>query len=132
MCKYDRDVSKPVCIPCAEKSEAKHARGTGAEAQKIADRLGGFNPDDSQVLYQLYEYFSSSVTHNELKSVAMIAGMVTGVPLDRLALRDKRVLVKWFSENWAQLAPVLPFIHLRDEQSEVINLERQRRDAHLA
>ena len=107
-------------------AETKVKRGEGAEAKRVAERLNGFNSETSETWQILKEKFSSGITHNELKSVAMIiCQYVDGISLDRDATRDNRVLIKWFDENWNVIKNVIDKVKLKDEKEDVINLERE-------
>jgi hypothetical protein len=96
----------------------KIKRGQGAEAQRVGNRLAGFNDQSSEAWRVLRSMFGEHHTHSELKSVAQVACAETGLLLDRDACRDNRVLIKWFHDNWSQLARVLPAVRLLDQNYE--------------
>ena len=75
-------------------------RGKGNEAKRVNARLNGFDHANSNVYKCLRQKFGATVTHRELKSIAKIICLHTGLKLDRDATRDCRVLIKWFDENW--------------------------------
>jgi hypothetical protein len=45
--------------------------------------------------------------------------------MPRAAKRTLPVLVKWFSDNWATVEPMLGCVHLADENGRVINFGRE-------
>jgi hypothetical protein len=45
--------------------------------------------------------------------------------MPRAAKRTLPVLVKWFSDNWATIEPILPCVQLLDEAGRVINFARE-------
>ena len=105
-----------------------HISGKISESQKIQERLKGFDPSKSQVMKILNYNFSTGITHNELTSLARIICMYTHLKLDRLAVRDHRVLVKWFEENWATISNIIYSIKSLDENKVPITLEREIRE----
>ena len=110
------------------KQELKIKRGLGADAKRVTKRLEGFSPQKSEAWSKIVTLFSSGITRSELRSVAQIICLKTNLKLDRDATRDLRVLVKWFSDNWEVIAPVIYTIQLRDANFEVINLAREIHD----
>ena len=106
-------------------TEKKIQRGEGAEAKRVAERLNGFQYETSETYQILKHKFSSGVTHNELKSVALVLCQHAGLTLDRDATRDNRVLIKWFDENWDKLKDYIDKIQLKDQNDQVINYERE-------
>jgi hypothetical protein len=70
--------------------------------------------------------FSSGIRLHELRSiVAILSQLIQIGPPERKAKRSYPLLVKWFKENWSCVAPVLPFIQLRDAANQVIDGRRQ-------
>lgn len=96
-------------------------RGKGNEAKRVNARLNGFDHANSNVYKCLRQKFGATVTHSELKSIAKIICLHTGLKLDRDATRDCRVLIKWFDENWTTISPNLDNITLCDEKENVID-----------
>jgi hypothetical protein len=76
----------------------------------------------------LRAHFSSGVGLYELRSVAMVLSYFTGLSIPRAAKRTLPVLVKWFSDNWATIEPILPCVHLVDKGGRVINFCRELRE----
>lgn len=99
-------------------------RGQGNEAKRVNTRLNGFDHTNSEVYKCLKQKFGATVTHSELRSIAKIICLHTGLTLDRDATRDCRVLIKWFDENWKIIYPNLDNITLRDEKENVIDEQR--------
>ena len=97
-------------------------RGSGKEAERVRKRLEGFDMDNSRGLKLLREKFSKTVTNAELKSVAaLLCKHVPGLKMDRDAVRDNRVLIKWFDENVDQIRPFIHLVHLRDAEYRIID-----------
>lgn len=109
-------------------SDFKVQRGQGAEAKRVADRLKDFNYENSEIWKILKKKFSSGVTHSELKSVAQVCSYILEIKIDRDAGRDNRVLIKWFDENWDKISKIIDKVHLRDDQEQLINQEREIRE----
>ena len=101
-------------IPETPKGKAKVKRGTGHEADRVSKRLSGFDYEKSSVWLNISSKFGSRISHAELKSIAFVICCYTGLKVDRDASRDNRVLIKWYEENWNEIQPLLPKIHLRD------------------
>lgn len=100
-------------------------RGKGVEATRVMNRLEGFNREKSKAWIEIKTRFGPGITHNELKSIAVLVGEKTGEKLDRDATRDSRVLVKWFDERWDKIESIVQKIYLHDNNEEIINAERE-------
>lgn len=120
----DEELVKP--LRPKGKRVAKIPRGTGNEAKRVSIRLNGFNYEESEVYKTLKRYFSSGVTHNELKSIAQVICINTHLKLDRDATRDNRVLIKWFDENWEICEGMLQKIKTKDINQIVIDSTREK------
>ena len=71
-------------------------------------------------------HFSSGVCLYELKSISTILTSIFKVPKpSRDQKRNSVLLLEWFIENWRYIEPVLPLIHLRDENNVVIDGTRE-------
>ena len=103
----------------------KIKRGLGADAKRVTKRLEGFAPQKSEAWSKIVTLFSSGITRNELRSVAQIICIKTHLKLDRDATRDLRVLVKWFSDHWDVVSPILYRMQLRDSDLQPITLARE-------
>jgi hypothetical protein len=115
--------TQPAPEPAAPQGSGRtprYTRGEGPEARRVAERLEGFDLENSEAWLGIVDQFTIGVRHFELKSVADLVCKLTGLRLDRDAQRDNRVLVKWFQENWAVIQPHLVTIHLRDEGEQMI------------
>lgn len=116
----------PVAPQDPPQEPPKVKRGEGAEAKRVAQRLNGFDYQNSEIYKILKQKFSSGVTHSELRSIAQVCCHFSKkLVLDRDAQRDNRVLIKWFEENWNILKDLVDQIKLRDENEEIINLQRE-------
>ena len=106
-------------------------RGQGIEARRIQKQLDSFDVKSSHVWGILQATFSSGVTHNELRSIAQLVCLQTrgAVALSRSENRDGRMLIKWFSENWGVVQPVLDRIRILDSNFCEVNLERELRES---
>lgn len=98
--------------------------------QKMNESRVGLNIKESQDFYRDVEanlriLFGSSVSHNELRSVAQIVCLKTGLTLDPDTKFDYGVLIKWFSDNWDCIGMTLAAIHLVDDQNMVISSTRK-------
>jgi hypothetical protein len=97
------------------------ARGTGADAERVRQRLAGFDWETSDAWMVLQEHFGPTIKSNEIRSIAnLICRKIPGLRLDRDAIRDGRVLVKWYQENLVKVKEVLQYIDLRDGSERVI------------
>lgn len=108
------------------KRTLKIQRGNGNEAKRVSQRLKGFDHIESEAYKALTYYYSSGVTHNELKSLAQVICMHSNLKLDRDATRDNRVLIKWFQENWEIVKTMLPRLHLKDTNHNIIDSSREK------
>lgn len=75
----------------------------------------------------LIQKFGSGARLPELCSVAQILSMMSGsIPEpSRDAKRSFQGLYEWFHYNWELILPFLPFIHLRDENDQIIDGRRE-------
>jgi hypothetical protein len=64
--------------------KTKHSQDS--EAQRIGNRLDGFNDQTSEAWYYLRRAFGEHLTHSELRSVAQVMCAETGLSLDRDAI----------------------------------------------
>jgi hypothetical protein len=95
-------------------------RGEGPEAQRVVNRLAGFDLGQSAAWKAIVDQFTIGVTHAELKSIAQVVCGLTRLQIDQDPTRDNRVLIKWFSENWDAIGPVMQAFHLRDDEQNII------------
>jgi hypothetical protein len=102
----------------------------GFEAQIIANELTNFNYVASSAWRALRSQFSSGIRQHELTSIALLlCSMNESLPLlSRSERRSFPLLIRWFETNWSGVEPFLPAFSLRDENGEVINFERERKE----
>lgn len=81
----------------------------------------------------LDKYFGTHVNTMILNSLAKIITDVHGVPLDRLAKRNRSAMLCWYAENWDKICPVLSQLKLSFGKSQtffgetkLLNLEDYR------
>ena len=91
------------------------SNSTEKEKERINERLGVFDP--KQTWQKICDQFGPNIKHPELVSIASVVAGVLGIKLDRDAKRRKKVLIKWFEENWTIIAPILPKIQLQEPNS---------------
>jgi hypothetical protein len=99
----------------------------------IAQKLATYNYQASPIWIYLRQQFISGIRHRELVSVVtVLCGLFDSLPqLTRSEKRSYPLLVRWFDGNWSAIAPLLPFIHLRDFDDAPIDFERERVDQHF-
>ena len=98
--------------PKEEKNTKKPraVRGTGKEAKKTEEKLQNFTIEKLKWIdEQLIILFSSGATHQELMNIAEVVAL--HVPelkkIGRAEQRDKRVLKKWYYDNWDKIGDFL-------------------------
>jgi hypothetical protein len=99
-------------------------RGTGNDVERVRRRLAGFDWERSDAWRIIREHFGPTIKSNEIRSIAtLLYRKVSGLRLDRDAIRDGRVLLKWYQENLETISGVLQNIDLRDDSERVIQHE---------
>lgn len=88
------------------------------EKERIAERLGTFNPKDNAVWHEITQRFGANIKQPELLSIANVLAQSANIKLDRDAKRRKSVLIKWFEENWHAIQPYLAYVVLEDTKAE--------------
>ncbi|EAX97547.1 hypothetical protein TVAG_006780 [Trichomonas vaginalis G3] len=88
------------------------------EKERIAERLGSFNPKDNAVWHEITQRFGANIKQPELLSIANVLAQNASIKLDRDAKRRKSVLIKWFEENWNAIQPYLAYVVLEDTKAE--------------
>ena len=88
------------------------------EKERIASRLGNFNPKDNIVWREITQRFGASIKQPELLSIATVLAQNANVKLDRDAKRRKSVLIKWFEENWVAIHPFLDYVVLEESHPQ--------------
>lgn len=87
---------------------------TENERLRVEKRLEGFDFRQSQAWKEICDCFGSSLSQNELLSIAQIIAFHAKLKLDREAKRRKEVLIKWFQENLTVARPYLKSLILED------------------
>jgi hypothetical protein len=109
-------------VPTTGPIKKRKPRGTGPEAHRVIERLKGFDLEESPAWKAIQKQFTIGITHAELTSVALLVCSFTKLRVDRDAIRDNRVLIKWFDENWAMIEPHIQTLHLRDDGEAIIGM----------
>jgi hypothetical protein len=91
--------------PDAEPSKEKH---------RVNERLANFSTKDNFAWKEISSRLGQKITFHELLSIARVLAAHADIWLDRDARRRKSVLIKWFDENWSDLAPYLNDVVLED------------------
>ncbi|OHT12037.1 hypothetical protein TRFO_18224 [Tritrichomonas foetus] len=84
-------------------------------------------PINPTILNEIYSHFSSGVTIQELKSIAMVlSSLVLNLPYpNRDEKRSLTGLFLYFQKNWDLIKPVIHLVKLRDENQFVIDGRRE-------
>jgi hypothetical protein len=69
--------------------------------------------------------FSRGVSLKELRSIAAVIAMQAWISPSRDAKRSYGLMVGWFISQWAEVAPWLPFVALRDTAGRAIDGRRE-------
>ena len=80
-----------------------------SDKQRAKARLSGFDAYDSKQWHVLTSRYGE-MNHCELLSMARVISEVLRIPIDRDANRRKEVLIKWFSEHWDRIEPILEYV----------------------
>ena len=70
-------------------------------------RLKNFNEKESVAYIKLCKLYGPKPSQQELLSLAHVISANLNIFLDREAIRRKKVLIKWFDENFAKIEPFL-------------------------
>lgn len=112
----------------------------GKEIARVNMRLSNFDVKNSNIVAELYKRFGSDIRHKELLAVADVVSQKAEIKIDRDAKRRKKVLFKWFEENWELIHPLLDFVVLEepnkvsepetisDPFSDLINVPMKKED----
>jgi hypothetical protein len=85
----------------------KRSHQNDFEKIRNSQRLVGFDEKSSVACSFLSERFGAKMSRHELLSLAQIISEHLHILLDREAFRRKRVLFKWYDENWAIVEPFI-------------------------
>lgn len=75
------------------------------EKVRNMERMEGFDEKNSYAYAKLCEMYGPKPSQHELLSLAQVISENMNISLDREAFRRKRVLIKWFDENFTQIEP---------------------------
>ena len=89
-----------------------HAKQT--EREQSQERVGDVDAYHSPCWTELTKRFGDHIHQEELKGIAELLSKTLNVKLDRAARRRKKVLVKWFFENWDELYPYLDYVAMQE------------------
>ena len=70
-------------------------------------RLKNFNEKDSVAYAKLCELYGPKPSQQELLSLAQVVSASLNILLDREAMRRKKVLIKWYDENFHKIEQFL-------------------------
>lgn len=117
-----QQVAPPMCTSPSMPVRKRRPRGisdkNGGEKIRVRARLNGFIAMESMIWNEIKRRFGDNIRHGELLSIAEVVAQYSGVFLDRDAKRRKTVLIKWFQENWARIAPFLSCVVLEDKSEK--------------
>jgi hypothetical protein len=77
------------------------------EKLRNSQRLVGFDEKSSVAYSFLHDRFWPKPSRHELLSLAQVVSEHLHILLDREAFRRKRVLFKWYDENWGMVEPFI-------------------------
>jgi hypothetical protein len=90
------------------------------ERERIQRRIGDFDWKESGTWAYLSWMFGPKLNQAELISIGELVAVPLRITLDRDARRRKAVMIKWFEENWVQIQPLLWYITLDTQSSEIM------------
>lgn len=88
------------------------------DKSKINSRIQGFDQKNCLVWKEICKKFGSSLSHNELLSIAQVIASNCNIKVDRDAKRRKEVLIKWFDENTEVILPFLNYMKIDDGMND--------------
>lgn len=105
----------------SKKSKAKKNNQNDFERLHNRQRMAGFDEKTSRAYTFLCKRFGPKMSQQELLSLAQVVTDTLDIPLDREASRRKKVLIKWFDENFASIEHFLENnVMVSDEQGRPI------------
>lgn len=98
------------------------------EKARNMERMEGFDERESYAYNKLCERYGPKPSQHELLSLAQVISENLDILLDREAFRRKRVLIKWFDENFTKIEPFWEnYIVVIDENGDPIGNDPRSR-----
>ena len=85
------------------------------EKQKLAMKLNGFDYKTSDSWKSIVAMFGSDIKRTTLCEIAKFIASKKGIRMDRDSKRRKDVLLKWYSDNWADCIDILKKVKVKDD-----------------
>jgi hypothetical protein len=105
----------PPPVPAAPGLDVRQKKsGRPNERERIQRRVEGFNWKKSTAWLQLSSMYGPKLNQDELISIAELCAHNLQIKLDRDARRRKIVIIKWFTDHWRKIHPLLHLIVLAD------------------
>ena len=105
----------------SKKAKAKKNNQNDFERLHNRQRMAGFDEKTSRAYTFLCKRFGPKMSQQEMLSLAQVVTDTLDIPLDREASRRKKVLIKWFDENYDVISKHIHKIHMRDANYEIID-----------
>jgi hypothetical protein len=102
----------PAALGPAPADVCHRKSGAPDERERIQRRVQGFNWKKSGAWLHLSFIYGPKLNQAELISIAELCSQKLHIKLDRDARRRKTVILKWFTEHWRQIHPLLRLIVL--------------------
>lgn len=82
-----------------------------------------YNYQSEEAFKELNKVFQRSLNHSDLKIIAFECSKILNIKLPRESYRRKPSLIKWISENWESISPIISCLELiaNDELSKKSN-----------
>ena len=110
---YEIKSTNEALVSVNDKCSRKHplktnrvSRITLEERKRIKKRIGNFDQNKSQAWKYLSLVYGPQIKQDELFTIAEFVSTQLQICIDRDAKRRKSILIKWFDENWTQIAPL--------------------------
>lgn len=97
-------------------------------AEDINERIKRNGTKLSYVHYFLIDFLGPGFPIIDLMSLAVDISRGLGIYLDRMAKRNKKALICWFTENWSVIYPRIGDFHTKANMNQQITLEQQKSD----
>ena len=92
---------------CSRRSRPRKNHQNDFEKVTNKQRMAGFVEKSSHAYLDLCRRYGPKPSQQELLSLAQAISETLQILLDREAFRRKKVLIKWFDENYAVIEPFL-------------------------